>query len=60
MLEFIEMVSPRVDIMKPKTWQRPHASIEARSAKGVTNLTNPTRENPVAISTKWGSSKALS
>ena len=64
MLDFIEKVSPGVDVMKPKAEtphvmkQRPHASKHA-AAKGVTNLTNPTRENPAAISTKWGSSKAL-
>jgi hypothetical protein len=52
MPEFIEKVSPGVDVMKPKIWQRPHASKHA-AAKGVTNLTNPTRENQAAISTKW-------
>ena len=34
MPEFIEKVSPGVDVMKPKIWQRPHASIEARSRQG--------------------------
>jgi hypothetical protein len=56
MPEFIEKVSPGVDVMKPKIWQRPHASIEARSRQGRDeNLTNPMRENPTAILTKWGS-----
>ena len=59
MLEFIEKVSPGVDVMKPKDLAET-PRVEARSRQGRDeNLTNPTRENPAAISTKWGSSKAL-